>query len=228
MRQQWRFAWRFSFRATGWLMAFIGGWVVVGGLLINLSNERLLVDSLSSFDVVIPLFVGLNAALLFAPDDEPALEVLLAAPRPTPYLIYERVATLVIVQGGIGLILSVVASLTSTESNLAVIVLRWAAPAICMMGLCTLATLYSRRSAFGVLVAVVICAAMAVGNAVILPVFPDLWFLIFYVQPQDVSGQQYLINRLFLTAVGMGAMLMVIYRLRDVEKLLGFQEAKNG
>ena len=66
-----------------------------------------------SFEVVIPLIVGLHAALLFAPDDEPALELLLAAPRPPVYLIYERLAALIGLQGGLALVLSLLAVITT-------------------------------------------------------------------------------------------------------------------
>ncbi len=73
-----------------------------------------------------------------------------------------------------------------------------------------------------------ICVAMAFGREVILPVFPDLWFLIFYVDPGMVTADQYLINRLFLLAVGGIALGLALYRMRDEEKLLGGEEDKNG
>ena len=58
--------------------------------------------------------------------------------------------------------------------------------------------------------------------------FPDLWFMIFYLDPGMVTADQYLVNRLFLLAVGGIALGLVLYRMRDEEKLLGFQEEKNG
>ncbi len=42
-----------------------------------------------------------------------------------------------------------------------------------------------------------------------------------------VTADHYLINRLFLLAVGVIALALVLYRMRDEEQLLGFQEDKN-
>jgi hypothetical protein len=89
------------------------------------------------------------------------------------------------------------------------------------------ATLYSRRSNFGVLTAIGICVAMAFGKEVILPVFPHLWFMIFYLDPFTVTTEQYFLNRLFLLVVGISMVVLVITRMRDEEWLLGFQEVKN-
>ena len=227
MTARWRFAWKFSFRATGWLLAFIAGVLLIARLLISLSDMKLAADSFNSFEVVIPLIAGLHSALLFAPDDEPALELLLAAPRPPVYLIYERLAVLIGLQGGLALVLSALTAVTTPSVSFFEIVVHWLPPTVCMVGLCLLATLYARRAAFGVLTAIALCVSMAFGNEAILPLFPNLWFMIFYVQPRDVTAAQYLINRLFLLAVGGLALALVLIRMRDEEKLLGFQEVKN-
>lgn len=224
----WRFAWKFSFRATGWLLAFIAGALLIARIAIALANMELAESTFASFEVIIPLIVGLHAALLFAPDDEPALELLLAAPRPPVYLIYERLAALIALQGGLALVLSVLATLTTPGANLLDVIVVWLPPSVCIVGLCLAATLYARRTAFGVLTAIAICVAMAFGKETILPVFPNLWFMIFYLDPRTVTTDQYFLNRLFLLAVGVVAVALVFYRMRDEEKLLGFQEAKNG
>ncbi len=223
----WVLAWRFSLRATGWLLAFVGGALLIARVAIALANSELAESTFASFEVIIPLIAGLHAALLFAPDDEPALELLLAAPRPPVYLIYERLGVLIALQGGLALALSLLAAITQ-GANFLTLVIVWLPPTVCIVGLCLAATLYARRAAFGVLTAIMICVAMAFGREVILPVFPDLWFMIFYVDPNMVTADQYLVNRLFLLAVGVVAVGLVLYRMRDEEKLLGFQEDKNG
>lgn len=232
----WHFAWKFSFRATGLLLAFIAGALLFARLVIALAHLELAESTFSSFEVVIPFIVGLHAALLFAPDDEPALELLLASPRPPAYLIYERLAALIALQGGLALVLSVLTALTTSSMgvvgshavNLFDLVIVWLPPSVCIVGLCLLATLYSRRTAFGVLTAIAICVAMALGREVILPMFPDLWFMIFYLDPRTVTTEQYFVNRMFLLVIGIVAVALVLYRMRDEEKLLGFQEVKNG
>ncbi|HVU14215.1 MAG TPA: hypothetical protein VHD90_23210, partial [Phototrophicaceae bacterium] len=156
------------------------------------------------------------------------LELLLAAPRPPAYLIYERLAVLIALQGGLALLLSILTALLTPSVTLIETVVHWLSPTVCIVGLCLMATAYARRASFGILTAIALCVAMAVGNEVILPVFPNLWFLIFYVQPRDVTAAQYVVNRLFLITVGLIALGLVIYRMRDEEALLGFQEVKNG
>lgn len=228
MTQHWSLAWRFSFRSSGFLLALLSGALLFARLLIALAKMELAASTFSSFEVVVPLIAGLHAALLFAPDDEPALELLLAAPRPAPYLIYERLAALIGLQGGIALTLSVVTVMTNPGANLVDIVLRWLPASVCMVGLCMAATLYSRRSNFGVLMAIGICVAMAFGKEMILPIFPNLWFMIFYLDPFMVTAEQYSFNRLFLLTVGISMVALVISRMRNEEWLLGFQEVKNG
>ena len=228
MKQRWSLAWRFSFRSSGILLAFVCGALLFSRLLIALASMELAASTFSSFEVVIPMIAGLHAALLFAPDDEPALELLLAAPRPPAYLIYERLAALIGLQGGLALALSALTVITIPGANLVDIVMRWLPPSVCIVGLCMAATLSSRRSNFGVLTAIGICVAMAFGKEVILPVFPHLWFMIFYLDPFTVTAEQYFFNRLFLLVVGISMVGLVITRMRDEETLLGFQEVKNG
>jgi hypothetical protein len=226
-KQQWRFAWKFSFRASGLLLAFVAGVLVFARIVIALGNMEQAESTFGSFEVVIPLIAGLHAALLFAPDDEPALELLLAAPRPLVYLIYERLAALIGLQGGLALVLSVLAAI-ATKANLLDVITVWLPPSVCIVGLCLAATLYARRTAFGVLAAIALCVAMAFGREVILPMFPNLWFMIFYLDPRTVTTEQYFVNRLFLVAVGVIGVGLVLYRMRDTEQLLGLQEVKNG
>lgn len=228
MKPKWQFAWRFSFRSSGLLLALIAGALIFARILIALANVEQAEATFGSFEIVIPLIVGLHAALLFAPDDEPALELLLAAPRPTVYLLYERLAALIGLQGGLALILSLLAVIVTPGSNLLDLVIVWLPPSVCIVGLCLVATLYARRTAFGVLMAIGICVAMAFGREVVLPMFPNLWFMMFYLDPRTVSADQYLLNRLFLIVIGIAAVGLTLWRMRDEEQLLGFQEVKNG
>ncbi len=238
-KRRWQLAWRFSFRAVGWLLALIGGLLLVARLAIAAANSEFIEGTFASFEVIVPLMAGLHAALLFAPDDEPALELLLAAPRPAAYLIYERLAVLIVLQGGLALALSVltvvithgeklITPMIGYGENLITLMIIWIAPTVCIVGLCLLATLYARRTAFGVLTAIMICVAMAFGREVILPTFPNLWFTIFYLDARAVTPEQYFANRAFLLGVGVVALALVLRRMRDEEALLGYSEAKNG
>ena len=130
----WQFAWKFSFRSTGWLLAFISVVMLLTRMMLALARWDAAEAVFSGFEVIIPLIAGLHASLLFAPDDEPALELLLAAPRPTVYLIYERLAALVILQGGLALALTALAALTTPGANVLDMIVVWLPPAVCMIG----------------------------------------------------------------------------------------------
>lgn len=227
-KHRWIFAWKFSFRATGWLLALITGALLFARLMIALANMELAESTFASFEVVIPLIAGLHASLLFAPDDEPALELLLAAPRPPVYLILERLGAMVALQGGLALALSVLAVLLTQGANLFDVINHWLPPSVCIVGLCMAATLFARRMTFGVLAAITLCVGMAIGAEVILPMFPDLWFMVFYVNSNILTSEQYLVNRLFLFTAGAVGLALVFYRMNDIENLLGFGEVKNG
>ena len=224
----WKLAWKFSFKATGWLLALIAGALLFARLLIALSRMELAESTFAGFEVIIPLVAGLHAALLFAPDDEPALELLLASPRPAAYLIHERLGALVLLQGGLALVLTLLTVLLNPGTNPLSIILRWLPPSVCIVGLCMAATLYARRMTFGVLTAIALCVGMAIGAEVILPLFPDLWFMVFYVDPRVLTPEQYFINRAFLFAAGAVGLALVAAAMRDEEALLGYGEAKNG
>ena len=68
MKQRWSLAWRFSFRSSGLLLAFLSGVLLFGRLLITLANMELAASTFSSFEVVIPLIAGLHAAV-HGPED---------------------------------------------------------------------------------------------------------------------------------------------------------------
>lgn len=227
-KPRWKLAWKFSFKATGWLLALIAGVLLVARLMIAAANMELVGSMFTSFEMIIPLIAGLHATLLFAPDDEPAIELLLAAPRPPFYLIIERVGTLVLLQGGVALALSVLTVLLHPGTSLFDVILRWLPPSVCVVGLCMAATLYARRTGIGVLATLTLCVGMAIGSKAIVPMFPGLWFMVFYAEPRQLTPEQYLINRLFLCAAGLAALALVMYRMRDEEKVLGLGDVKNG
>ncbi|MBK8020531.1 MAG: hypothetical protein IPK19_03645 [Chloroflexi bacterium] len=219
--RRWVFAWKMSARSTVLLMAFVSAALIFALILMDLSDLVLAEASFNGIEIVLPLLAGMSAALIFAPDDEPILELMMSSPRPLSWVLYERLTVLGLLQLGIGLAGSLIVASQPSGEPYGQHVIRWLAPTVAMIGICLWASVWGRRNSYGVLMAVVICAGMAIANDVLLARFPDLWTVIFYVQPRDLPADQYLLNRLILIAIGVVLTALVFVRLRDSEKLLG-------
>lgn len=217
--RRWPFAWRMSFRTVMLLMAALSGILIFSLILIDLADLALAEGALNGAEVFLPILAGIGAGLLFAPDDEPILELMLSSPRPVRYVFYERALVLIALQGGVGLAASLVVA--AQGADFAVHVLRWLPPTVAAMGASVFASLWGRRSSYGVLMAVVLCAGMALAQEVLLASYPDLWPVVLYVQPADVTPEQYLINRVLLVLIGAAGFILVVARLGQTEALLG-------
>lgn len=218
---QWRFAWKMSVRSTVLLMTFVSAAIVFALVVMDLGDMVLAESSFNGIEVLLPLIAGMSAALIFAPDDEPILELMLTSPRPMKWVLYERLIVLAGMQLLIGVVSSVVMSTQPSGEPIWQSIVRWFAPTVAIVGASLFASMWGRRTSYGVLMAIVICAGMAVANDVLLIRFPELWTIIFYVQPRDLPADQYLINRIILILIGVVLTVLVFYRLRDSEKLLG-------
>lgn len=220
----WIFAWRRSLRGAGLLLAFTGAVVLFGLALLDLSEVTLAQAAFDGIAVILPLIAGLGAALIFAPDDEPTLELLLSSPRPPRWLLYERLTAFGLLFGGVGLLTSAIASLQSGSESFVPLVIRWLPPSVAIAGLCLFATVWARRTAHGVLLALVVPAGLAIVRDSLLPRIPELWIVLFYVGNDTLTDTQYFINRLFLLALGLGLLALVFIRMNDEEKVLGIND----
>lgn len=220
---RWPVAWHMAFRESSpWFAAISGAALLITMLFPDLRGR--------SLELVLPLAAGIQAALLFSPDDEPALETLLAAPRPAPYLIYERLAAVFVIQGAVGLAGTVLASVMVNIAPLTLLV-GWLPPTIAIMGLGLLATFVSRRSSAGVLAVILVTLAMLAGADLLLMRFPALFPLHFFFQPVFAQiGAEYFgaapellyaINRIVIALLGVLAMLRVMMGMRNTEAVLG-------
>lgn len=223
---KWRFAWKMSLRSIVLLMAFVSGALIFALILMDLGDLVLAEASFNGIEVILPLIAGMSAALIFAPDDEPILELMLSSPRPVQWVLYERLLALGLLQLVIGIAGSVVISNQPGGEPFLQNVIRWFAPTIAIIGVSLWASVWGRRTSYGVLMAIVICTGMAIANDVLLFRFPQLWTIIFYVQPRDLPADQYLVNRLILIGIGVVLTALVFIRLNDTEKLLGTGEKR--
>lgn len=224
--RKWRFAWKMSLRSIVLLMGFVSGALIFALILMDMSDFVLAEASFNGIEIILPLIAGVSAALVFAPDDEPILELMLSSPRPVQWVLYERLIALGLLQLMIGSVGSLVISSQPGGEPFAQNVIRWFAPSVAIIGISLWASVWGRRTSYGILMAIVLCAGMAIANDVLLIRFPELWTIIFYVQPRDLAADQYLINRLILIGIGVVLTALVFIRLNDTEKLLGTGEKR--
>ncbi len=223
LSRRWPLAWRMAFRVSSpWFAAISGVTLLLTMLFPDLRGRGV--------EIALPLIAGIQAALLFSPDDEPALETLLAAPRPAPYLIYERLAAVFVAQGAIGFIGTILIAGITGITPLAVVV-GWLPPTLAAIGLGLLATFTSRRSSAGVLAVILVISAMLIGAELLLMRFSELFPLHFFFQPiyAQTAAQHfnttpemvYAINRIVVALIGILAMLRVALGMRNAEAVLG-------
>ncbi len=230
-RQPGQIAWRAARRSMGWIPVIVTGLAVVAFLLPEQTpgampwSERVRV-----IETLIPLAIGIQAALLFSPDDEPALEVLLACPRKISWVLLERLAVVLIAQTGIALVGIALTLALVNDADVSLTLVRWIPPALFLSGVAVYATLKSRVMAFGMVIAGLTWFAFSIFGEALLPGQPTLWPLNYvlpflwpihpYLQPDSLTIGDYWLNRAFVTVVGIGLLILGIYQLRDEEYVL--------
>jgi hypothetical protein len=99
-----------------------------------------------------PLVIGLQAAFLFSPEDEPGLELLATASRPLAWIPLERLLLLFLELGSVAIVAGVCGSLLipdSPEITLWQLTGRWLIPSLAFAGLALNGTLISRQGVVG-------------------------------------------------------------------------------
>jgi len=178
-------------------------------------------------EFVVPLAAGMQAAFLLPLEDEPALEVSLACPRPMTWTLIERLMLLLAVHGGIGLAGSLIGVMLAGSGDLLLAIARWLAPMLLVVGLALGASLRSRQAAPGVLLAILAWFAMAFIGETLMQRWPFLWPIHAYLEPDAVAPMDYALNRLLLSLAGLNLMVFAARQLRGEERaLLGGQRAR--
>jgi hypothetical protein len=168
-------------------------------------------------ETIVPLLGAVQAAFLFSPEDEPALEVTLAAQRPIAWTMLERLAWLFALQGSVALIGSAAAAGLTGES-LSVAVIRWLAPLLIFVGLAVCLTLLTRQPAMSIGLLIVVWCGLLLASEQLIALWPFLWPIGVYLQP---DRPDYALNRLFLILLGLWLIrLALTYFIRDEERVL--------
>jgi hypothetical protein len=172
-------------------------------------------------ELVIPLALGIQAALVFSPADEPLLEVTLACPRPLTWTILERLTLALLMQCGVGLVGTLLGMAAAGQGDLGQALWRWLTPALCFAGLGLYVTQASRQPMFGLCVVFVLWFGLLVGGDSAMAIWPFLWPIHIFLQPDNpLLRDFYAFNRLIVGLMGLAFLMLAIRQIRDEEKIL--------
>jgi hypothetical protein len=210
--QHWGFAWRTSLRFVH-LWAGLITLAVIGLVMLTETRPQ-------AIEIVLPILIGIHAAFVFAPEDEPALELLTAAPRPLTWLLGERLALVAGVQLVAAIVGMIAVGLTGAP-RWDYLLLGWLAPTVAMMGFSVYASLTMRHFSHGILAAILVYGGMLFGGDLLVARFPFLMPLHLFVKPFLVSPEDYLLNRAVLVAIGVALLVRAFMFVRHEDKVLG-------
>jgi pimeloyl-ACP methyl ester carboxylesterase len=224
-----RTAWWASFRKMGYFPLLS----LVILILLLLTKAQILPESFVTIGIVqsmVPLLMALQVAAVFAPSEEPSLEVQLAAPRSIIWMLAERIFVVILVYSAIAFLGIGLTLWLDPEQNLPVLFLGWLPPALFLSGIGIYVTVRSRMMALGVLLIGFLWFIFALFAPMFLPgqnfpapfhlIQPFVWPMHVHASLNELAPQDFWLNRLFLTVGGIGLMLLSAYSLRDSEELL--------
>ncbi len=195
--------------------------------------------SLAQMIVIVgPLVIAVQTALLVAPNDEPGLEMVLACPRPFHWLFVERVAVVLAGQTLATLVVMFVAWVLGEGVLMAMG--GWIASVLFLSGLAAFVSVRSRKATMGVLIALLawlVLGAMSsnMGEG-LLPAVPFdfpfpwprplgliqplVWMAHPFLRPDSLTLADFCLNRVIVSALGLGLMALAVILLTDTERLL--------
>jgi hypothetical protein len=211
------FSWPYSLRRLGPVLFMSNAVLVVVLILFDVTGNMPMLNRLRVVETFVPLLVALHAAYLFSPEDEPLLELTLAAPRRLAWTVGERLALLLGGHGAFALIAGLAAAHLTGELPLLSLV-RWLPPTLLLAGVALALTLSRRQAMFSVGLVILLWFGMLWGGDGMTGRWPFLWPLHFFLQPDHAL---YGLNRLWLALVGANLLaLAATYLLRDEERVL--------
>ena len=168
----------------------------------------------------LPLIAGCHLAFAFSPADEPALEGLLAAPRPVAWVLIERVALMAVPYILFALIGNAIVFARFSD-EFAGMFLRWLPPFLFFVAVSVMVTVSTRQAAFGMTLTMVVWFGLAFMGDGMLFRWPYLWPLHIYLQPeQAVSSTAFILHQIWITLASLGILTRAAAQLNHPEKLL--------
>ena len=218
--------WRINLKLTGWWPVAVSAAIlaVIFILEFHLAGSGSEYETMyvrRAVETIAPLLFAIQAAFLFGPDNEPALELLLSYPKPLPRLFLDRLLLVTGMHLAVALAATLVFALTWHAENLALSLIRWLAAGIVLAGVAVFTTQVTRQGVYGTLLAILLWAASLYGGDGILKRWPWFWPFHVYLQPERFGLGTYLLNRLALVGIGLGLFLLAMKLLGDEDRLLG-------
>lgn len=227
-----RITWRMMLRTFNWGYAvFTVAFVVATQLMLDGTTGPMMgFERVRLVETLLPLTMALQAASLFSPDDEPALEITAACPRPLWWLLAERFAFLLLIYTIIGTSLTLwlfsnIPEALRTESYLIIALLRWIAPALFLSFSAMWLTMQGRDAALSAMLIGFVWAALALMSQMFAPGAPELpligwiqpyvWPFHPYMQPTFMpTPGDYWLNRAIVIAQGIPLGILSLRYLR--------------
>ena len=219
-----RFAWKVGARMVSWLPAWCAAIAMAASLVITKltwvsPGDPTMAARLVS--AIVPLAMGLQAALALSPESEPALELLLACPRPLAWTLIERLLLAAGVETAIALAGYLGGSILLGSELLNQAFLGGLAPFVFLMGVAAFGTQTTRNGVYGTLLVTMMWGGMLFGGDALLSRWPFLWPIHVYLQPEAVHVTVYAINRVILILAGLILIALAAYLTRDEERMIG-------
>jgi pimeloyl-ACP methyl ester carboxylesterase len=224
-------AWAASFHKMGWLPLMVTALALIV-LILDREHKLLPVENgVTALQLIIPLAAAIQAALVFSPDEEPGLEMLLALPRPVAWLVMERFAVALLAQTALALLGAAGILLLDPAQNVGSLMLSWLPPTLFLSGLALYVTLRSRVPILGVVVAGFVWMVFGFFGSLFAPggqgfafpfnvIQPFLWPLNINATAFSLLPGDYALNRLFLAALGIGFVMLALRQVRSPEAIL--------
>ncbi len=235
-------AWRVVLRRVGWRPVALGAALSAGLYLAapTIDLPYFFEHSLAQIIVIVgPLVMAVQTAFLVAADDEPALEMLLACPRPFPWLSLERLAVALAGQA-VGMLALVAAGAWLLGEKILPAMGGWLASTLFLSGLAAYFAVRSRKATMGVLIALLAWLVLGVAGSeradLLLPavpldypppwprplglIQPLLWMAHPFLRPDALTFGDFALNRVIVGGLGLGLLARTMALLANSERIL--------
>ncbi|HEX2620315.1 MAG TPA: hypothetical protein VHL11_09215, partial [Phototrophicaceae bacterium] len=166
-------AWKAALRTVGWIPLVATAGTIVLTWLVGSNPENILsiAEHVRVIESIVPIAIGLQAAFLFSPEDEPGLEVVMACPRPLTWLLLERLGMLLLLQAIIALA-GTGLTVQLTHADLLTTLLRWTAPSLLFAGFAVFITLRSGNALFSLMITMCLWFVLGLFAEIFIPGVP--------------------------------------------------------
>lgn len=235
-------AWRVILHRVGWrplalsIALSVGLYLAAPAIDLTYFYEHSLAQTIV---IVGPLVMAVQTAFLVTVDDEPGLEMLLACPRPFPWLSLERLAVALVGQVVVMLTLMVAGAWLLGERILPALG-GWLASTLFLSGLAAFFAVRSRKATVGVLIALLAWLVLGVAGSdradLLLPavpldypppwprplglIQPLLWMAHPFLRPDALTLADFALNRVIVGGLGLGLLAWAMVLSANSERIL--------